>query len=1303
MARIVLFDDILERHVRRSLHRALMELGHDVVATPPIYHGHDAPREPDDVAKVRGAIDEVLAQPPDALINFRAANLTPDMLFDLRRAGILTLVWLHDDPVLYKICYGAVVDHYDIVLNCGNEPVLDFYQKKHGIAGVNFPFWTDNNEFPRTHDPHVAADYDLVFLGHFKGQVRSARYDILAGLPAAVRAFGRMDSDPAGIGGGVLEQEAEIAEALGKGRIGFNIPQIFADYAGHRYAFEGLARLGSFEFPSRVVQYAAVGLPVLTYGRFRPPDTFPEMLTAANVPALHDLVRRTLAEPEALAERAEATANRFNASFSALARAKFLERIIAAPETVLEASLEDRARMFAEPSGDDSVVPPDPGELPSIAEQIESLKQQVLTAPLKYRILHLGATTRSVTDATASHLRALRNLGHHVTHIEVGEGNNLLVRPPGMVAGAKESLIAPEALLSIAQEARADIVIFNGVGLGLHSSMSEDLKKAGLILIGIAASNEPIPAAHAACFDLFFTGSLEALAAYKASGVVQAAELPQAADIGWALKDLWAEPKFDADIVCLQDADGRTELVEVMDQIREQFESVRLHGAGWPDTSGTALDGLDLLSASRAGLIHVAFAGEGAPATALSWQVLLAIASGGVAVAPRSDGIAACFEEDEEILLYDSAEELLTRIRVLLANPDERERIRRRAFRKLVSEHLYEHRWNAVLAHLNTALGEPSAVFDEERRKGLGEAVRVLENPSLGVLISGYYGHRNLGDELTLKALTDIAAERRPELHFTVATVKTGSTGKANHFEAVSLGDVEALATVTPYVAATILGGGGLWHDYSFERAGGTAAMFSGSMQTLGAYARPNLMATTAGAPLYVYGLGVGPLGNDAAQAVAKFIGSNAASITVRDPESEELLRQIRGWTGDIEYIPDMVYAADLGQLTPVPQIDDLAAGLPVLALNLRPWAFGDMEAVVSRLAAALRRVVTQHPHAIVGLPMQEGRKMDAQAIQALFDALPADIPRDIIDWRGDPALAVNVIRRSDVVVAMRLHACLLAHRLGVPAVGLSYDPKVRGHFHETGRADFLATLEDGATRLAALIAHAASEDGAVGAETAALLRDLQQQARSGIESLVDRIPTEPRKRITFEFGTAKPAEQTRGVGLLDTAEIIGRAGEDGSTPSVSSERLHGKVRFRLDERAPHAGSAAVCTLQTSGPSRHPRRHLHLELRSTYLRPKSAKWLRYRVVADGVEILTEGIGLSKDYNVIDVYFSDSTRVPDVTVEIVAMQDCKDWAWNNAVALEISSAELLPTSYRGPTRVSATSEATQISGESPDIR
>ena len=76
---------------------------------------------------------------------------------------------------------------------------------------------------------------------------------------------------------------------------------------------------------------------------------------------------------------------------------------------------------------------------------------------------------------------------------------------------------------------------------------------------------------------------------------------------------------------------------------------------------------------------------------------------------------------------------------------------------------------------------------------------------------------------------------------------------------------------------------------------------------------------------------------------------------------------------------------------------------------------------------------------------MQAGDRVDDAAIRAVFDQLGTAAPTVVLPWDSPVEEVLGTLEAADALSSMRLHASLLAHRLGVPAVGLAYDPKVIG------------------------------------------------------------------------------------------------------------------------------------------------------------------------------------------------------------------------------------------------------------------
>lgn len=356
--KVALFDTILERHLPESLKRALESLGHTVVYTDLLLHGHDMITKESDIKFMWEQIYKIEKENPDLLIAFRPMNLTVEMLEYLRKK-MKTAIWLSDDPVLYKTCYAQVVNHYDIVLHCGYADVMEFYESKGHPKGFNFPFWTDHHSFPAIFNPDNAQT-DIVFLGNMNGQVRRKRYMELAALPFSKKVYGLLDSDPLGIHGGFLKEAYLhtnlVTDVLKHAKVGVSIPQFFSEYNGLHYDFPELANLGYFQFPSRVIQYAASGLPIAAVGDSRMQEVFPEIFVANSIQELQPFIEKVVNDRNFALETSQKILLRFRQAYSALSRAKMLVTIFDSLDSYQHLNTQERAVMFTQFDGNEGLV-----------------------------------------------------------------------------------------------------------------------------------------------------------------------------------------------------------------------------------------------------------------------------------------------------------------------------------------------------------------------------------------------------------------------------------------------------------------------------------------------------------------------------------------------------------------------------------------------------------------------------------------------------------------------------------------------------------------------------------------------------------------------------------------------------------------------------------------------------------------------------------------------------------------------------------------------------------------------------------
>ena len=282
------------------------------------------------------------------------------------------------------------------------------------------------------------------------------------------------------------------------------------------------------------------------------------------------------------------------------------------------------------------------------------------------------------------------------------------------------------------------------------------------------------------------------------------------------------------------------------------------------------------------------------------------------------------------------------------------------------------------------------------------------------VLIVGYYGRGNPGDEALMEAAAKVVMEAG-----CVPVVATDDPSSAPPGAGVvprtAFFGLRALRAVSS-CDVVLFGGGGIFQDAT-------------SLRSLLFYARLALKAKAHGKVLLLLAQGVGPLRRRLSRRLVRAVFESADMADVRDERSRRLLVEIG--------VPPskVTVSADLSFLL-TDEISGLKAG------------GGRGLAVFARLvkeSEALRAVAEGAARAAEGfklplrlVPFQRGADERAVEEMAAF-ALGAERRPPPSDWRG----AAAEVASSELAVCMRLHALAFAAMSGTPAVAVPYDPKV--------------------------------------------------------------------------------------------------------------------------------------------------------------------------------------------------------------------------------------------------------------------
>ena len=290
------------------------------------------------------------------------------------------------------------------------------------------------------------------------------------------------------------------------------------------------------------------------------------------------------------------------------------------------------------------------------------------------------------------------------------------------------------------------------------------------------------------------------------------------------------------------------------------------------------------------------------------------------------------------------------------------------------------------------------------------------------VLLSGYYGFGNLGDEALLEVIAARIRARFPATALEVLSASPGLTTRRYGIAAVQRWDWRAVRAAIGRADVVLSGGGGLLQNAT-------------SFRSLLYYAGIVREAVRAGRKTMIFAQSIGPLDLWGRFVVRRFC-RGVARATVRDEGSRALLSSLIPKI-PVECTADPVFLYD----PPEEALDLSAEGLgpesgPYAVVSVRK--IPGLRAAATVVARCVDRLSIKHGIRVAFLPL--GGVGDAEASTEIIRACssaPVLLPECPLPK------AAAILRGARVVVGMRLHALVLAARWSVPFVALAYDPKV--------------------------------------------------------------------------------------------------------------------------------------------------------------------------------------------------------------------------------------------------------------------
>lgn len=291
-------------------------------------------------------------------------------------------------------------------------------------------------------------------------------------------------------------------------------------------------------------------------------------------------------------------------------------------------------------------------------------------------------------------------------------------------------------------------------------------------------------------------------------------------------------------------------------------------------------------------------------------------------------------------------------------------------------------------------------------------------NRKLDVLICGYYGFGNLGDELIALAVVRLLENSGiNKSRIGILSANPKETEKQLEICAYDRWSIRKIFGAMKNTRTLLLGGGGLFQDFTSVRS---CFYYWGIVK----------IARFCGVTIWAAGQSIGPIKSSVASLLAKNAFSSCVCRIVRNTSS---LGMLNNWGLIGTLAPDLVMSIKVKR--------NFIRG-ETLLLNLR----GGYEQM-SKMAAISALNIAEEKHLkITGIAFckEDESELNKYCNSGFLKLEQITIVKNLEEFE-------NIILNSGYAIGMRLHFLVLCILAGIPVRGVPYDPKVSSLCQEWG------------------------------------------------------------------------------------------------------------------------------------------------------------------------------------------------------------------------------------------------------------
>lgn len=313
------------------------------------------------------------------------------------------------------------------------------------------------------------------------------------------------------------------------------------------------------------------------------------------------------------------------------------------------------------------------------------------------------------------------------------------------------------------------------------------------------------------------------------------------------------------------------------------------------------------------------------------------------------------------------------------------------------------------------------------------------------IVLSGYYGFDNIGDEAVLFSIVSLLKKEIPDAKIVVLSNNPEKTKATYDVESINRWDMKAVVKVIKQSDLLISGGGSLLQDVT-------------SSKTIPYYLAIVKIAQFYKKKVVFYSQGIGPVNKNFSKTLMKMIVNKVDGIYVREPASKALLEEI-GIKKPVEVSIDPVIGINLGRESSNTSVE---VKKPAVGVYIRPWQDeAHDEHLLQAMLPGLSELIAQG-YKLYFIPMHydQDRGIAETLKEKLMEKGRAEGKNlaetmEVVDKMLSIEEVLDYTANFDMVVGMRLHSLIMAAAEKVPMVALSYDPKVTAFMKEIEQSQY--------------------------------------------------------------------------------------------------------------------------------------------------------------------------------------------------------------------------------------------------------